>query len=395
MSKANGDVRGPGIRVGVMFLLALAGFAVNLALLVRGLSDEASTLAGCGPGSGCDTVLGSGWSQVLGMPVSVPGLLVYALLLLALTRAGRHLLAPVLGVIFMAAVWFIIVQAVLIKAFCPWCMVAHVIGISLTALGLPHAAMACGSWKRAGLRFAVAGSAGVLALIALQVFGPQPATHRVSEIVGDPQEDARVMDDAHSAGEGRLAVFFDGRKGYRIDELPHLGRADAPHVIIEYFDYACSACRTMGGYLESLVAAYPDDVCVVLLAVPLDHDCNDSMPPLEPGHPGACDMARAALAVWRASRENFHAFHKAVLADPDVDSTGMLAQALLPDAADAMRDPWIESIIKANINDWHVISADNPRLPKLVLGNRRVLHGFPPTEAEFIRVIAGELGLDE
>ena len=385
---------GPATRLGVMFVLALAGLGVNLLLLIPARLDEASTLAGCGPGSGCDAVLGSSWSQVLGMPVTVPGVLIYALLLLALTRAGRPLLAPVLGVIFAAAIWFITVQALLIQAFCPWCMVAHVIGITLTALGLPHAARTCGSWKRAGVTFAAVGLAGALTLIALQVFGPQPETHRVSEIVGETREDVGMMEDAHSAGDGRLAVFFDGRKGYRIDELPHLGRADATHVIIEYFDYACAACRTMGGFLEGLVAAYPDDICVILLPVPLDPACNDSMPPLEPGHPGACELARAAMAVWRASRENFHAFHKAVLAEPVAENATMLAQALLPDAATAMQDPWITSIIDTNINDWHVISADNPKLPKLVIGNRRILHGFPPTEAEFIRVMAGELGLE-
>ena len=378
-----------------MFILALAGLAVNLLLLVRRLSDETAALVGCGPGSGCDTVLGSQWSQVLGMPVTVPGLLVYGLLLLALTHAGRHLLAPVLGVIFTAAVWFIFVQAVLIQAFCPWCMAAHGIGISLTALGLPHAAGICRSWRTAGARFVATGLAGVLALMTLQVFGPAPESHRVSELVAPAGEDARVADDAHSAGDGRLAVFFDGRKGYRVEELPHLGRADAPHVIIEYFDYACSACRTMGGYLEALVATYPDDLCVVLLPVPLDPDCNDSLPPLEPGHPGACDLARAALAVWRVSPDQFHDVHKAILADPTAGNANMLAQALLPDAAEAMRDPWIESVIQANINDWQVISADNPKLPKLVLRNRRILHGFPPTKAEFIAVIAGELGLEE
>ncbi len=375
--------------------MALAGLGANLLLLVRGLSEEGSTLVGCGPGSGCDEVLGSRWSQVLGMPVTVPGVLIYGLLLLALTRPGRQLLAPVLGLIFAAAVWFIFVQAAWIGAFCPWCMAAQGIGIALAALGLPHAAGACGSWKRALAGFAITGPAGALALVLLQIFGPQPETHRVDEISPAPADDTKVMDiDAHSAGEGRLAVFFDGRKGYRVEELPHLGPADAPHVVIEYFDYACPACRTMGGYLESLVEAFPGEICVVLLPVPLDRDCNDSMPPLEPGHPGACEMARAALAIWRASPENFHAFHQAILADPDAANATALASALLPDPAEAMRDPWIGSIIQANIDDWRVISADNPRLPKLLLANRRILHGFPPTEAGFIELIAYELQLD-
>ena len=393
----------PMIQRVALYLLAIAGLAVNLLLLVRGLSDEGSSLAGCGPGSGCDTVLGSQWSKVLGMPVTVPGFLVYAVLLLALTRAGRPLLAPLLGIILSAAAWFIIVQAVLIDAFCPWCMAAHAIGITLAALGLPVAVRASGSWPRTLTIAAIAGAGSLFILIILQVFGPKPATHQLSDVppaapAGEPtrpgeSSETPLVQDAHSAGDGRLAVFFDGRKGYRVEELPHLGNADAEHVIVEYFDYACAACRTMGGYLESLVAVYPQDICVILLPVPLDRECNPSMPPLEPGHPGACRLARAALAIWRQSRENFTAFHKAVLADPDPDTTEMLAQALLPDPATAIQDPWITAIIDANVADWHLISTENARLPKLLINNRRVLHGFPQTEAEFIHLIATQLGL--
>lgn len=377
-----------------LFLLALIGFAINLMLLIRRLSDETATLAGCGPGSGCETVLGSQWSQVLGVPVTIPGLLIYAAVMLALTRAGRPLLPPLLGVIFASALWFTFVQAALIRAFCPWCMAAHAVGITLTALGLLHAARLDGSWKRVLSHFALAGIAGAFAIIALQVFGPKPEMHRIVDL--DPIAPlSEVADDAHSQGEGRLAVFFDGRKGYRVEELPHIGRADATHVIIEYFDYACGACRTMGGYLEALVAAYPGDICVILLPMPLDRDCNPLMPPLEPGHPGACEMARASLAIWRNSRENFTSFHYALLADATAQNATMLASALLPDAATAMRDPWIEAIIEANITDWQVISADNAKLPKLVVGGRRIMHGFPPTEAEFIQVMADQLGLSK
>jgi len=382
----------PQIRKIALAVLALTGFSINLMLLIRRLSDGSATLAGCGPGSGCETVLGSQWSQVIGVPVTIPGLLIYAAVMLALTRAGRPLLAPLLGVIFAAALWFIFVQAVLIRAFCPWCMAAHAVGITLTAIGLTHAACFHGSWKIVLFRFVISGIAGALALIALQVLAPKPAAHRVSELdAGKPQSE--VAADAHSTGEGRLAVYFDGRKGYRVEQLPHHGRADATHVIVEYFDYACGACRIMGGYLNALVARYPDDICVIVLPMPMDHECNRMLSSLEADSPGACEMARAALAVWQNSPENFEGFHYALLADPSAQNAITLASALLTDAAAAMRDPWVESIIAANINDWQIISAENPKLPKLIIGGRRIMHGFPHTEAEFIQVIAQQLEL--
>jgi len=375
-----------------LFTLAAAGFTINLTLLVKKLGNGSASLAGCGPGSGCETVLGSQWSQLLGVPVTIPGLLIYAAVMLGLTRAGRALLAPLLAAIFAAVIWFVFVQAVLIRAFCPWCMAAHAVGICLIALGLPYAARSTGSWRDTIRVFALTAPASIILLITLQWFGPKPASHRVTELA-PPSQTIQLMQDAHSQGEGRLAIFFDGRKGYRVDALPHIGSSGATHILVEYFDYACGACRTMGGYLQALVAAYPDDICVILLPMPLDRECNPLMPQLEVGHPGACEMARASLAVWGNSRENFAAFHSALLADPSVQNAEMLASALLPDAASAIRDPWIDSIISTNISDWQVISADNPKLPKLIVSGRRIMHGFPPSEAEFIRVIAEQLEL--
>jgi uncharacterized membrane protein len=375
-------------------ILALAGFSINLLLLARRLGDDSATLAGCGPGSGCEAVLGSQWSQIFGIPVTLPGLLIYAAVMLGLTRAGRGLLAPLLGLILAAIVWFVFVQAVLIRAFCPWCMAAHVVGIALIALGLPYAAHTSGSWFPTLRPFLAAAAGGGILLASLQWFGPKPATHRITEFDAAPPT-PRVTPDAHAQGEGRLALFFDGSKGYRVSELPHIGRADAQHVLIEYFDYGCGACRTMSSYLDALVAAHPEEICVVLLPMPLDRDCNPLLPPLEPGHPGACEMARASLAIWRHARENFHAFHTALLADPTAENASMLASALLGDPAAAMRDPWVDSIIQTNISDWQVISADNPKLPKLIVGERRIMQGFPATEAEFIQVIADQLGLPQ
>lgn len=377
----------------MLFVLAMAGFGINLLLLIRRLGDESATLAGCGPGSGCEEVLGSQWSQVLGVPVTVPGMLVYALVMLGLTRAGKALLAPMLGVVFAAIVWFVFVQAVLIKAFCPWCMAAHAVGLALVGLGLPYAIRVMKKPADTLGVFLLISLSSAILLIALQWFGPKPESHRLTDLESVPRQDG-IMQDAHSQGEGRLAVFFDGRKGYRVEELPHIGSSEATHVLVEYFDYACPACRTMGGYLDALVSAYPGDICVILLPMPLDRDCNPQMPPLEPGHPGACEMARTSLAIWRNSRENFHAFHSALLADATKENATMLAHALLEDPASAMRDPWVDSIISANITDWQVISADNAKLPKLVVGDRTIMHGFPPTESEFIEVIATRLGLE-
>ena len=377
----------------LLYGLAIAGFGINLALLVKRLGDASASLAGCGPGSGCETVLGSQWSQVFGVPVTVPGLLVYALLMLALTRSGRSILPMVLGSICAAVIWFLFVQAFLVRAFCPWCLAAHAVGILVVSAGLRFSVRSGLIGSKVVKSLAAAAIGSLIALAVLQTLGPRPATHRLTEF-GAVAPDTKPTADAHSAGEGRIAMFFDDTKGYRVEQLPHIGRADATHVLVEYFDYACPACRTMSGHLDALVAAYPDDICVILLPMPLDRECNPMMPPLEEGQPGACEMARAALAIWQNSPENFVAFHRALLSDPTADQAAMLVSALLPNPDEAMRSPWVQSIIDTNIRDWQIISMENPKLPKLIIGGRTVMHGFPPTQTEFTRVIAERLDLE-
>jgi hypothetical protein len=59
----------------------------------------------------------------------------------------------------------------------------------------------------------------------------------------------------------------------------------------------------------------------------------------------------------------------------------------------AMEDPWIDGLIAENIADWVSFPGKSRKLPKLLIREKRVLHGLPSGEAEFIRAIEQELGL--
>ena len=71
------------------------------------------------------------------------------------------------------------------------------------------------------------------------------------------------------------------------------------------------------------------------------------------------------------------------------------ARGLVPaDRLDiALRDPWIEQLIQANVADWVSLSGKSSKLPKLLIRDKRILHGLPSGEADFIRVMEQELGL--
>jgi uncharacterized membrane protein/protein-disulfide isomerase len=119
-------------RTAIRGLLAVA-MASALYLLYVSLSGGA--VAGCGPESGCDKVLRSRWAYWLGLPVSVPAFLAYAILFTLLSlyprmsvEQKRQIWAVLLGLSVMvvgAASWFIALMFFAIQGLCPFCLAAH------------------------------------------------------------------------------------------------------------------------------------------------------------------------------------------------------------------------------------------------------------------------------
>ena len=368
-------------------VLSLCGLLLNSLLLHWKLADPSAGIAGCGGGGGCNQVLASRWSQVLGLPIPVLGILVYVLLVAALVWRKRLAAAFCYGAIAGSAIWMVIVQAAFLHHFCPWCMAAHGVGILIVAL-----AWTATPWNPKSSYGLLAGLGAALGLALLQLYGPAPASHRI-----DGESALSLTGGIHGQGTGRKIAFDDGKRIYDNSALPGLGSSDAAHVLVEYFDYQCPACRTMSGYLTALIAKHPSKILVLLLPVPLDRGCNPELDALDEGHPGSCGLTRIALAVWRVRPEAYPAIHQAFLADPPLDQVA--AMSLAGEQVDparlqaAMRDPWVDQLIQANIADWIAFSGKSQKLPKLLISGKRILHGLPSGEADFIRVMEKELGL--
>jgi uncharacterized membrane protein len=370
----------------LLLCLSLAGLILNALLLWWKLGDPSAAVAGCGGGGDCNDVLASRWSQVLRVPLPALGVIVYAVLAWAVIRKNPFVTAFCYTAIAGAALWLIIVQAVVLQRFCPWCMAAHSVGIMLAAIGFSTRGI-----SRVGLGSGIAATCG---LVLLQIYGPAPVTHRMES--GGPVAGI-ASDEVHALGSGRKIAFDGGKKTYDTASLPRLGSADATHVMVEYFDYQCAACRKMSGYLDALVEKHPKKISVLLLPIPLDRSCNHAVPEGSNDHAGSCGLARIALAVWRTNPAEFPAIHSAFLADPPPDRSAAMAIAAdrISSAKldDALRDPWIDDLIQANIADWVSLSLKTKQLPKLLIRDKRILHGLPSGEADFIRVMEQELGL--
>ncbi len=126
----------------VILILALVGFADATYLTVKHYQN---VIPPCAIGS-CESVLTSKYSEILGVPVSVLGIVDYLVLLVLIflyfdlkreVFLRTTLFLSTFG--FLASLWFTYLQAFVIRAFCQYCLISAmtsfgIFGISLYAI---------------------------------------------------------------------------------------------------------------------------------------------------------------------------------------------------------------------------------------------------------------------
>lgn len=82
--------------------------------------------------------------------------------------------------------------------------------------------------------------------------------------------------------------------------------------MVSLFDYTCHHCRDSHEHLGSVVEAYPDDVAIFSLPMPLNADCNPLMQRMgsktNSAHRFACRYAALSLAVYQLKPELWQEF---------------------------------------------------------------------------------------
>ena len=132
----------PGSRVrSILYSIAafccLAGLADAAYLTVLALTGET---AACGGQTGCFEVLGSAYARVGGIPVAAVGVLGYFTAFTFATFAAfnyaraRGLFMITVGLMFLATLWFLYVQAFVLHAFCRYCLFSAAITFLLAGL---------------------------------------------------------------------------------------------------------------------------------------------------------------------------------------------------------------------------------------------------------------------
>ncbi|MDB6039961.1 MAG: Vitamin epoxide reductase [Verrucomicrobiales bacterium] len=336
-------------------------------------------MAGCGPGSSCDKVMGSQWAYWLGIPVSAPALAAYSILLISsfLTTGARRpstvvrawQILTVAGIATIAsAIWFTFLQAVVLKSICKFCTSAHVLGFAGVLCLLSQAPYFSAERRKSSSNPGFSGKSAVLAvLIGLLAFAALPIAQ---ELKPEKINIVRIH---------RGAFDFDLR------EVPLIGSPDAAQFIVTLFDYTCPSCQEMHRELVAARAKMSNVFSVVALPLPLDPRCNSMLTRTKPIHMQACDYARLGLAIRRAGLEPYEQYDQwffNLSKTPSLEEARQHAIQLIGKAAldKNITDPWIDKTIQTSVaiyakNDKEIHSL---QLPQLIIGNAVIagpIHG--------------------
>lgn len=311
-SPANDQALSRGI---VILVRALVAAALLISLYLAYASFRGGAIAGCGPESGCDKVLQSRWSRWFGIPVSVPAIVVYGLMLAATLRLTPGatpaqqrqawlILLPTAWAVIAAVVWFASLQIGIINAICLFCMASHACGIVAALLLLFNAPIRVvpeKPWqqeKEIYLPHKRASQLTAIALAAACVLIAGQAVHRPKQF----QVSAVAEPVLQQTPTNRLFQIYEGRFTFNINEVPLIGAPTAPHAIVSLFDYTCHHCRIVHGTLKEVHKTFSNQLAIINLPMPLDSACNYTVRMTPSAHSNACEYARLGLAVWRANR---------------------------------------------------------------------------------------------
>ncbi len=118
-------------------VISLAGLADATYLTVTHLTGDDLV---CGSPGGCSAVLGSVYASIAGIPTAAFGALAYFVAFSSATLAvfgyarARTLLMLVVMAMFGATLWLLYVQAFILHAFCPFCLLSAALSFLLAGI---------------------------------------------------------------------------------------------------------------------------------------------------------------------------------------------------------------------------------------------------------------------
>ena len=327
---------GNWIQITRALLISASIITAYLALLTL---KQGGDVPGCGPESDCNKVLNSQWAYLLGIPVSIPGLVLYLVFFLKTFGLKDHLLSPKIknhirslntltlcafGVIG-AGIWFIAIQTLVIKAFCPYCCTAHVLAMTAAGIFLARSGVIA---KRLNVKINIIG--GILTMITLitiigstqYLFPKQKPAAKIIEL-GNSETNTVNNETKPKITSNPNQINITANKlnnkeapfpipktelSLITSKLPIIGDRNAKNRIAILFDYTCHHCRTLHSYIREVLPKYENKLACIMIPMPLDSKCNPLIKTTQKDHINACNYAKICLAVHQISPGKYEEF---------------------------------------------------------------------------------------
>ena len=420
----------------LLFSAAIITAYLAIATLARG-----GDVPGCGQDSGCGEVLGSPWAYWLGIPVSLLGLGLYGAFFISTfslkigqqqkaTRALNSLTLFSFATLA-AAAWFVGVQAVAIKSFCPYCCTAHGLA-SLAAVIFLSQASDIGSRLSVRLNFGtgiVVAFVLVTVIAAVQIILPKEPEAPLIVDLGQAQTNAPIAEakpapkptpppapavepkptapavatvTPEAPSTPKAEPFLVPRTTLSLDaaRLPLLGPANAPHRIGCLFDYTCHHCRQLHGFIRTAIDQFDGQLSCLMIPMPLDANCNAQIKRTGRDHVNACKYAKICLAVQQIAPAKYDAFdrwlftnHKTTkpLAKVREHAASLVGAAALNKA---VASATVQQQLQQNIRAYELNSKNGKKslMPQTIIKDQ-VIFGPPPSDAALQSILKKILGL--
>jgi uncharacterized membrane protein len=332
MAKGTGTLRKTMVALTAIVLL------LTVILCIHSISGHG--LIGCTQGTNCNIVLGSRWSFLFGIiPVSALAAGAYLTLLACILLIDSkwtgtqeqqflfHAILVISGAIIGCAIWFIWLQSHMIRAFCPYCMTAHILGIVISVLSV---IWCIGQNTR---RIVLNISIGVIIAAAMAVvqFTTTPRSLAERGFVNEP-------------------LRYPDPK-----EMPIIGNPDAKHKVTMLFDWQCAHCRHMHIMLPDAVSLLGDSIAIVCTPVSMSRECNPHISPGIDRFAGSCTFMRIGLAIWRTNPDAYWEYENQFFGTdlvqswnpPTVEQATAMAEHLIGNERleKSMQSRWMENYI--------------------------------------------------
>jgi len=294
--------------------IGLAGYLTVLHLgLMHGELLGGAICSGSGA-LNCHAVTSGAWGSVLGMPLSLWGLIGY-IVMLALSLLGLQssewavhaaTLTFVLALFFVGADLFLLgLMVFVIRFYCLFCLATYAVNVlilSTAARGLgrpwPRAIAEVGTSLRALVPSRHRPAAGFFWGLVLAGGVGTFAVHASTTFV--TQGGFGAM-----RSQMREYVSKQPRVSVEVSTDPAHGPAGAPLQVIEFSDFFCPACQRAAKMNTILFASHRRDMQFIFKNYPLDTSCNDKVGRMV--HPGACRVAAASECAHAQGK--FWTFH--------------------------------------------------------------------------------------